>query len=85
MKLIDITKENNVNLENVYDLEVEDEHEYFANGILVSNSHADNYSKVGFDRLVNTEREISAGSINQGSGIGSDTLEQIRRIENTGY
>lgn len=67
--------------QKVYDLEVEEVHEYFANGILVSNSHADLYSNVGFKKIVNTDREVNAGSINPNSGISQDILEQIRKIE----
>lgn len=44
-------------------------------------SHSTNYAKVGFDRLVNTEKESSAGSINQSGGISEDVLEQIRKVE----
>jgi hypothetical protein len=48
-------------------------------------AHADNYSKIGFDKLVNVDRESSAGVISQSSSVNSDILEQIRRTEETGY
>jgi hypothetical protein len=48
--------------EIVYDIEVNEVHQYFANGILVSNSHADNYAKIGFDRFVNNLREGGSGA-----------------------
>ena len=44
-------------------------------------AHASLYSRIGFNRLVNTERDSNVGVINQSDSITRDVLEQIRKTQ----
>lgn len=47
----------------VYNLTVEDEHEYFAEGILVSNCDASRYAKIGCLRIIKAEAEAAKSHV----------------------
>lgn len=64
----------NIGVNNVYNISVEDEHEYYANGILVSNCHASIYARIGLDKYSETKATIVGEDVLAGLPIGRDVV-----------
>lgn len=70
----------NIERKDVINLSVEDEHEYFANGILVSNCHSLLYLLVGLDKYAQDQAQVVAPDVFEGlqtARIFTDTAPEM--------